>query len=308
MSEFTYAYVLDRVKERFPRTDSVLEAMLADDIFKNHIRAICSKYPYWFLEVPPGYTFPTQFPITEAALTAYSPVVGSWLDRGWLRVQPNISRYLIAAPADFGTDFDTDVAYWSYTEIQKVNFIQEFSLSGEPVMDLEAVGGNRYASRVSYAATGRPLQVCWETGVHTDGKRVSWLRFNPTPKSYGIYQVKFTLKAPIQYEVSSGVYTNRMLEEYPEVVIAAGMIEAAKYYNEEKAIMYYNTELYGSPNDGRKGFRGKQTEGKIAEMKRDSRRAETQDVQEMPIHLGVNGAVPRSGARRRSRRGLYWQD
>lgn len=309
-----FTYVLDRVKQRFPRTDAELELILATDIFENFTRDICSRFPYWFLQYPPGYTLPADFPTDEADLISRTPVFGEWLDRGWLRVEPDKDRYLLSAPADLGDNFDQDAAYWTNVDSQMVDFVKEFAYNGSMARDLEVVGDSRYFTVAEFNEELQPRIVFWETG-EIDGERVSWLRFNPTPKRYHIYAVQFRLKQPVDYDpglaVPTGDFTNRMLEEYPEVLINAGMLMAAEYFNEEKAVLYYRSKLYGNPDDGRRSVRGKQNEGLIARMKRDSHRRNNQEAFTIPQFLGARAALGRDGVTRNRfprRPGLYFQN
>lgn len=312
MAQYNFAYVLQRVGERFPRTDSVLQAMITNDIFKNFIREICSQYPYWFLKVVPGHTFPASFPLAnEAALTSYTKVTGAWLDRGWLHVQPGVARYVFSAPAEFGESFDDDASFWSDVQIQQLDYVKEFNLRGSFIRDLECKPGSGHFTQTDWSSRGQPAIALWETGVDDSGNRISWLRFNPTPQNHAIYAVGFTLRVPINYDPdspSTGNTTNRMLEEYPEVFIHAGMLQAAEYFNEARNIEYYSKKLWGIPNDGGKG-KTKQAEGSMAKMKRDTERWHRQNNDSIPIFLGARGAVGRENAHPASfhrRPGIYY--
>lgn len=307
-----FTYVYDQVKTRFPRTTAALETHLATNLFDNFVRDICSRYPYWFLEVPPGYEIPEDYPEDEADLLSRTPVFGDWLDRGWLHVKPDQSRYVLAAPADFGPDFETDPAYWDYVQAREIDFVKEYNFSGSQARDLEVVQGSRHYTVTHFATETQPRVAIWETG-NIGGKRVSWIRLNPVPTEHRIYCIQFTLKRPIDYDPgipTIGDFTNRLLEEYPEVMVTAGLLEAAKWFNEPDAIVEYRGELYGLPDDGRLSKAGKQREGLIARMKADTRSYKKQDVYSVPQYLGARGAVGREGvSRNRFRRpGIYFQN
>lgn len=302
----TFQEVLDRVKTRFPRTDSALETMLQTDIFENFTRNICSQYPYWFLRYEPGNNLPLNFPTDDTDLQSRTPVFGDWLDRGWLRTSPGKNKYLIAAPANLGDPYETDSSYWSYVEVRSVEYVRQFNYNGSLVADLEVVRGSRYENQSNYANQNQPRIVKWETG-NLNGEQVSWLVFNPVPENYGIYAVEFMLRVPLNY-ASGSSYTNRMLEAYPEVLINAGMLMAAEYFGEYQAIEYYRGVLWGIPDDGRIG-KMKQREGLIAKMKRDSLATFEQETFSVPQYRGARGAVGRGGLPRRRvpGRGVYYQ-
>lgn len=303
----TFQDVLDRVKIRFPRTDSVLENMLQTDIFDNFVRNICSQYPYWFLKYSPGDKLPLNFPTDDTDLQSRTPIFGDWLDRGWLRTSPGKNKYVIAAPADLGDPFETDAAYWSNVEVRTVDYVRQYNYNGSLVQDLEIVSSSRYENASNYATQQQPRVVKWESGI-VNGETVSWLVFNPVPQKYGIYAVQFHLRVPIDY-VSGTSYTNRMLNEYPEVFINAGMLAAAEYFNEQRAIEYYRGILWGIPDDGRIG-KQKQREGLIAKMKRDTIAADRQGTYSVPQYLGARAAVGRGGldrSRYPRRPGIYYQ-
>ena len=306
----TLATVIDRVLRRFSRADSELESLLETDLIDYVHREICSQFPYWFLTVPPGYTYPNEFPTTEAALAAYVKVFGDWLDRGWLHVQAGQAVYYMAAPAIIGPDGDTDPTLWTEVQIQEMDYLHEFNLSGSFVLSMPVHFREGHFVQSDWSNQCQPRIAMWETGVK-NGKRVSWLRFNPTPENDHIYAVQFKLRESIKYDPSppSGDISTMLLDHYPEVAIQAGMLYAAEYFNEVRAIDYYRGKLWGVPNDARKGKNQKQVEGSIARMKRDTSRRNSQAVTDIPQFLGCRGAVGRGGyTDAYRRRGVYYQD
>lgn len=282
----TITTIVDRVTKRFPRIDSEVTTELTSDMYE-WIKDLCSEFPFWFLHIDPGNTFPGNFPLSDITdldlLTHYKT---DWLDRGWLHVKEGQEKYLLAAPAVQGR-YDADASKWDSVCAQKIKYVKEYNQRGNFLFDLEVQMSSRASSRTTWSSTSRPQRVLFETGQDSTGKAVSWLRFNPVPDKDYIYQVAFVLNQPISYGTP---LTNRFMQEGTECCITYGMLFCAEYFNEMKAIEYYRQKLYG--NDMAPQYSARRW-GYIEKLKRDTRRKTEQEAQTIPQFKGAGGAVGR---------------
>lgn len=285
MSDITV--IVDRVTSRFPRVDTTVTAQVTSDIYE-WIKDICSEFPFWFLRIDPGDTFPTaRFPIADITdVAGYTHYKTNWLDRGWLHAVEGREKYPLSAPAAQG-QYDTDAAKWSDVTVQKVQYVKEFDARGSMRMDLEVHMSSRSMSRAHYSQNSRPTKAYFESGLASDGSKVSWLRLNPIPDKDYIYAVSFILDRPINY---GSPVTNRFIQEEQELVINLGMMFAAEYMNELRAYEFYHRKLYGNPeaptHSGRRY-------GLIEKAKRKTRSKTEQEAQTIPQFKGAAGAVGR---------------
>lgn len=295
--------VLDRVRQRFPRTDAVLESMLAEDILSTHIPDICRHYPWWFLEggaVGGGGTFQDAFPVTDSDLTAWTFPYGNWLDRGWLLIDDGVDSYVCADTAKPG-DGDTDASTWSAVLVNRLTTVRIWDLSGECSGKLEVLYPEIFKDYAMYGDTECKPRRVTVVEEYVDGERVSVLKVNPVPDKKYVLQVDFSLQIPPTVSTGGGANdkTNVLIDTYPEVAITVGMLAAAEYFNEARAIEYYTRKLWGAPT---KASVAKTAEsgGYIGRMKRDNRIRKLQREKSLRYHKG-NPYSDRPRARASSR-------
>lgn len=282
-------YILDRVKQRFPRTDDVLEAMLAEDLLATHIPDVCRHYPWWFLDggaTGGGGSFQSAFPVTDEDLEDWVFPYGNWLDKGWLLIDADVDTYVCADTAMPG-EGDQEASTWSPVLINHLRTARLFEMCGSSYNKLEVLLPEIYRDQAVYGSTR--CKPCRITVVeeYVDGDRVSVLKVNPTPDTNYILQIDFVLQVPPTFSTGGGANnkTNVLIETYPEVAINLGMLAAAEYFNEARAMDYYQRKLWGAPGKASVS-RSSESDGYIGRMKRDSRLRKTQREKALVYHHG----------------------
>lgn len=288
----TKANVISSVQARLSKWDSGLETELNSHL-EEVIRDICKRYPFWFLKINPGPAFATSFfPGDADSLEAATSVTGYWLGRGWLRLEPDVSRYKVISPAVPGPDHDGTAASWKSTPVQRIDAIYHISPEGTSEgrevpchaasSSYTASGGAQYSS-----STDSVRQVVWEN-VMESGEAVTYLNVFPTPDDYYLLAVNYTLQYAPEFTVGESTSSSLILHYY-ETAVAAGMLMAADWYADAPLQEYWTNKLYG-----------KLPIGLIAGMKRDTKTMPFKDRMAL-VPTNTNPRITQS--RGRSRRG-----
>ena len=308
------AYILQRIQERFPRTDPVLEAMLATDIIGTLIPDVCHHYPWWFLHggagIGGGSGFASAFPLDEEQLPDLPRPFGNWLDRGWLLVDEGVTDYIIGDTARPG-DGDLDPTTWSSVLVNRVNTVRMYELDGNCQRFVDVVSPQIFRDRRQLGEEDVCMP-CIATTVDefVEGTKTSVLKLSPTPDKAYIAQVDFSLTVPPTISVGPGPLniTNIVIDEYPELVINLGMFLAAEYFNEQRLMVYYEQKVWGNPPKGSVS-RNAQKGGLVGRMKRDDRIRQGRREKSLSYESGnpFTGNGNRQNRRQRSFYGRYYQ-
>lgn len=302
-------FILDRIKERFPRTDCDLERHLSEDIIGTHIPDVCRHYPWWFLDggaAGGGGTFQQSFPVTEASLTAHTFPFENWLDRGWLLIDEGVDSYVMGDTAKPG-EGDLDSTTWDAVLINHLKTVRIFDFAGNCIRTLEVMRPDNYRDAAIYSteSQGEPCRATLME-EYVGGRRVSILKVNPLPDGQYVAQLDFQLQVPPTISTGTGAFevSNIVIDTYPELVIAMGMLMAAEYFNEQRLMAYYEAKVWGSPAKGSVS-RNAQKGGLVGRMKRDSRIRKSQREKAISFQLGNPFSAGNKQGGRNRNRGYY---
>lgn len=297
--------ILDRVKLRFPRTDSELEAMLAEDIMGTLIPDVCRQFPYWFLEggsLGGGGSLAAAFPFEESDLASWVFPYENWMDRGFLLLDAGIESYVVGDTYLPG-DGDSDPNTWDSVLVNHLMTARVFDLKGGCKQYLEVARQEIYKDGAVYDKQARPLRVTW-TDEYIGGVKKSVFKFNPVPDKHYIVQLDWNVCVPATIPRGSSEFevTNILIETYPEVAINLGMLAAAEYFNEARLVQYYERKLWGTPAKASPRS-ASETEGLIGRMKHDTRIRKRERHPSLPFSRGSRRPpqYPRDGYSRRGR-------
>jgi hypothetical protein len=291
----TLAQVVASVRRRFQRWDTEIEAELNSYLSKEVVQDICRTFPFWFLKIQPGSVFPAAFfPGDETDLALATPVVGNWLDRGWLYLETGVSNYKVWSPAAAGPDHDTTANKWFATPLQKFDYAIQYNLQGHPAGEFEVYNhtdSRRSQNMMHYGSSGCATSLVWEN-VTEGGEEVAYIRVQPTPETDGLIAVCYTLAYPANFTSGSST-TNRFFTSYYEAAVAAGIIFVAEYFGDAVALEKAEHKLYGIPG-------APKSKGLIGKMRKDTIVARTSDMNTMPGHPS-----PMQAGYRRARPGRF---
>lgn len=298
------AYILDRVRRRFPRTDRNLEDMLATDL-PEQFRQLCSRYPFWFLSVyPSSYNLEQTY---ESVVEASGEnAVESWIDKGWLRTSKYVTDYDFWVPAALETsatyDDPDESLLWVPAQVRKLEFVKMYERTGAVKADLPVVNMDKFYSFASFGMTtpGEPVMA---TLVRSPGGCA--LRLHPVPADTYILAVGFRLAVTPFYR-ESGDITTAAFQLYPELGINLGLLAAAEYFGELPAVQYYTQKLFGNPPKGT-NMSMSASGGIVGDILKESRDQFSQSSPVVSTHTGIRAAVGRGGVtgNRSPRHGLY---
>ena len=306
MDPATIEAVKARVITKFPRASADFSAVMDSEI-ETWIAELADAFPFWFLTMFPGTAMQNLFPVTTVSLTSPPPIVGRWVDTGWLVVQPGVSVYDIYAPLEDAEA--TNPTWWAPAKVNMVDYVYEFTNNGQFVSSLPIPEYEDCLTYISYKKTARPQQVTWRSD-----ETKSQLVFSPTPDKYYIYAVQFSLKNPPNY-VDGAVHRNRFLTHAPGAVQAKCMLEAARFFDEAQQVEKWESVLYGQPL-GTEGISNIGAVGGIlGRLKKDTirrsyqAREQVQSYRSMALATGSNLGMSQSRARfgnYRYNRGRWW--
>lgn len=98
----TLRYIIDKVKLRYGQSDPRLENQIVPEL-TDRMREICSKYPFWFLDVEPGTDVFASLPLPQdqswVLPTTTQP--NGWVDRGWLVISAGVPTYGLQLPPSY---------------------------------------------------------------------------------------------------------------------------------------------------------------------------------------------------------------
>lgn len=301
----TLSYILDRVRRRFNRTDRNLEEMLANDL-PSFVKQVCSNYPFSFLSVRPSDVFPVRAWTEEVELYDGTGVA-DWVDQGWLLLQPGVSTYRVWVPGTYASpvnqdDFDKDEEIWAPANVRNIEYIKRFSAEGTFEQDLYVVTPDLFYSQSTYGPEDKAAPIM---SMLLRGPTFSSIRFHPIPDEEYYMCIGLNLLTPPSYG-EGGETTNAMFQFYPEVAITAALLFAAEYFGDAPAVAYYTQKLYGSPPKGSNESTAP-SGGLIGDMKKDSRRQDTQKTMAVAVSTGTREAIGRAGltVERSPRHGFY---
>lgn len=228
-----------RVIARFPRASSVFSTIMDTDI-DSWIKQLADVYPFWFLTISPGTPFKLGFPYATDPVPA---IVGRWAGTGWLIANPGVAEYQFYAPLE--NSESTQSSWWVPAQVRMVDFIYEFDKQGQFLQSLPLPEEESALPFTTFKTDTRPQQATW----YSD-ENASFLVLSPTPDKPYIYAIQYSISNPPTYiDDLSGVspHRNRFLTFAPEAVLAKGMLEAAKFFDEKDKIAQYEMELFGAP-------------------------------------------------------------
>lgn len=299
----TLAYVIDRINERYGRQKASVRARLVGDL-NEWISRACRRFNFWFLNMDPGLSLVSMFPLPGTDLDLL-PVVkgrfkGRWVDKGWLSTVANTPSYSFAYPTldiaepEFFDQAPLQPKGWAWGEIAQLLYVKEFDSTGSFLRDLPILPYSEYMTFAKWDKPTRPDRVTFQTA-----SGVSVLHFAPTPDQAYLYQVRVKLANLMPLDRADS--TNAMLQTYPEMVITAGLLIAAEYFHEEKEIAFYSAKLYGGEyaqtQDPTKSTPG----GLLGEALADSRRRGKSEADQMRVFSSSNRALGRDNGRVRTR-------
>lgn len=302
-------FVLDRVRVRFPRMTDELEAMLAEDIIGTHIPDVCRHYPWWFLDggsVGGGSALTSAFPLSDSDISSWSFPFEQWMDRGWLLLDEGVDTYVVGDTALPG-EGDQDPATWAPVLVRSLRTARRYHLDGSRETLMESLKPDQFRDLATYE-DGRYGEPCRITVMeeYVNGDRVSVIKVNPVPDKCYLVQVDFRLQIPptISTGVGPNDKTNIVIETYPELAINLAMLAAAEYFNEARAMQYYEQKLWGTPLKGSIS-RAAQKDGIIGRMKRDDKIRKQQRERSIEYRLGNPWSPNRRPGRSNFRRSFY---
>lgn len=306
MDPATIEAVKARIISKFPRASADFSTIMDSEI-ETWIAELADAFPFWFLTMYPGTSMQNLFPFTTVDLTHPAPIAGRWIDVGWLIVQPGVSVYDIYAPLE-----DSEAAnptWWHPVKVNMVDYIYEFTNNGQFISSLPIPEYEDCLAFISYKKTARPQQVTWRSD-----EAKSQLVFSPTPDKYYIYAVQFSIKNPPNY-VDGLVTRNRFLTNAPGAVMAKGMLEAARFFDEAQLVDKWESVLYGQPL-GTEGISNVGAVGGIlGRLKKETirrgyqAREQVQSYRSMALATGSNLGMSQSRFRfgnYRYRSGRWW--
>lgn len=305
MQNITLAYVVDRVTERYGRPKVKVKARLVGDL-NAWIDRMCRRFNFWFLHQDPGMYVFSQFPMASATppstnFANLTPVLGQWVDKGWLLLVPGQAAYPFAYPINECWDATQAVPTvntgWVYGEIQKISNVKQFGYSGDFLRDIAVCSYADMLTHQSYAKPAVPLAVTFQT---VNGQSI--LHFSPTPDQAYLYCIR--TKLATMPPLGRADSTNAFLTYYPEAVICAGLLQQAEYFHEPQEMQQYAAKLYGAEYsqlmDPCKATPG----GLIGEIIADTRSRNKSEASTMRVYGSTARALGRDNGQRR----LQWSN
>ena len=295
--ECTLAMVVDRVKTVYGRMTPEIRSRLTGDI-NRWVDRLCRRWNFWFLDVPAGQYAQTLFPVSDVDSDITYPVTNSrWFDGGWLAARAGQHSYLFMYPTVLALDITDTVSpvqlgeYWQYAEIKRINSCARISDNGTFDGELEVIPYDEFRRFTDYNNNQSPTRVSFQTqgGYST-------VLFNTKPTQTELYQfdVRLASLPPLDKPHSS----HAMLQYWPDAVIYAGLIEAAKYYGETRELQTYYSMLYG-PEYMQTSNPNLVPGGVIGEMIAETRnRAQASKTPTMKVWRSATLALGRGGIRR----------
>lgn len=277
-------------KLKFGKTDPLLVESLESNI-DHWLREICSDFPYWFLQILPGFFFSNSFPWTTdpAEVNLYA---GRWLDQGWLLTAADKDWYEVFVP--YYLSPEEAPSSWTAAEISQIKFAKQFSFLGSCQADCEVVDANLFYSGGSFspntaANAGYPWRVMHQV---INGK--SYIRITPRPTEPLLFCFGFQLAYPPWMTQANGDRVNLLSYYYPRLLELLVRLEFAEYYSEIKMEQSLIEKIWGSTDRGINRADIPRA-GIIGRMKNDTDRRIFQDITEDGFWRSAVEAVGRGG-------------
>lgn len=267
----------------FGKTSARLTVDYVIDKVTDHLREVCSDFPFWFLRVDPGFKVPALFPIETL------PPFGldTWLDNGWFMTAPGVDYYPINFAAGGTPDEPT---LWGAAEASRLNSVKIYTLSGHFQTDLKVVGSNLFWGNPDIGRDrGKPYQATLQRGG--DGRM--YIRLHPVPSEVMLVCLSYQLATP-PWVGAGDSRTNLMSVVYPRCLKALVGLVYCDFFHDAKAEAKYTKQLYGSTDYGNTSTMVPER-GLIGKMKIDTEFREIQDADELPYYASLSEAVGRGG-------------
>lgn len=254
------------------------------DKVTDHLREVCSDFPFWFLRVEPGFSVPSLFPITT--LPPFG--MGTWLDNGWFMTAAGVDYYPLCFA---GSGSPSNPNLWGAAEASRLNHIKVYSLCGAMQSDLKVVGSNLFWGSSDVGRNnGVPYQAHLQRGP--DGNM--YIRLHPTPCKAMLICLSYQLALP-PWIGTGDARVNLMSTVYPRCLKALVGLVYSDFFHDAKAEAKYNKQLYGSTDYGNTSTMVPER-GLIGKMKIDTEFREIQDADELGYYASLGEAYGRGGS------------
>lgn len=298
----TAAYLVDRIETVYGRMTSKIKARLLGDV-NAWVDWACRRWGFWFLRVEVGISALAQFPISDTSTLTMK--LGRWWDRGWLATSSGVNSYFFAYPTQTITDpAETNALAttqrWKYAEIGRMLYCKKYSNTGSLEKDLEVLTPEQFVMAAKYDSAAEPTHVTWQTQ-----NSISSIIFTPEPNA--VYLYNFGVQLASLEPLTRNDSTHAMLEYYPQTVITAGLVLAAKYFGETRELATYQAELYGAQY-AQIMDANLTPGGLIGGMVADTRTRMLGQNQTMRSYASSRRAVGRGSYRRRTYLGGYYYE